>query len=134
MNFTIVEMDRLLAVDALAWSGFNGRIFTPPSSLYLLVTLILLAFLAGAADSMRRASDQTEKIAEVHYGWPVIGNVIGYSKNPISFLRKATAQYGSMFKTDMIFTSVIWLRSPSLNKLYLGTKEVRSNITHNRAC
>ncbi|KAL8908890.1 MAG: hypothetical protein Q9171_005262 [Xanthocarpia ochracea] len=114
-------MDRLLALNALAWSGFNGRIFTSSSSLYLLVPFILGAILG--ATSTRRASDQTEKIAEVHYGWPVMGNVIGYSKNPISFLRKATAQYGSMFKTDMIFTSVIWLRSPSLNKLYLGTKE-----------
>ncbi|KAL8997006.1 MAG: hypothetical protein Q9188_006430 [Gyalolechia gomerana] len=109
-------MDSLPAINALAWCASR-----PPTSLHVLVPILLLATLA--VTSARRASKQSSQILEVHYGWPVVGNVIAYSKNPISFLRKATAQYGNMFKTDMIFTSVIWLRSPKLNKIYLETKE-----------
>ncbi|KAI4168695.1 MAG: hypothetical protein LQ343_006199 [Gyalolechia ehrenbergii] len=109
-------MASLPAINALAWCASR-----PPTWLHVLVPILLLATLA--VTSTRRASKQSSQIPEVHHGWPVVGNVIAYSKNPISFLRKATAQYGNMFKTEMIFTSVIWLRSPKLNKIYLETKE-----------
>lgn len=112
-------MASLPAINALAWCASR-----PPTWLHVLVPILLLATLA--VTSTRRASKQSSQIPEVHHGWPVVGNVIAYSKNPISFLRKATAQYGNMFKTEMIFTSVIWLRSPKLNKIYLETKEVRT--------
>ncbi|KAL8800503.1 MAG: hypothetical protein Q9182_005139 [Xanthomendoza sp. 2 TL-2023] len=117
-------MDSVLAVNALASSLFP--ISTPPASLKLLVPIFLLATLA--VTSTRRAIKQSSQLPKVHYGWPVVGNVIAYSKDPISFLRKATAQYGITFRTDMIFTSVIWLRSPQLNKTYLETKEVRTYL------
>ncbi|KAL8810353.1 MAG: hypothetical protein Q9200_002654 [Gallowayella weberi] len=116
-------MDSLLAVNALA-SSLCPISTTPPASLMslkLLIPFFLLATLA--VTSTRKASKQSGQLPKVRYGWPVVGNVIAYSKNPISFLRKATAQYGTTFRTDMIFTSVIWLRSPQLNKIYLETKE-----------
>lgn len=119
-------MDSLLAVNALAWSAYPIH-----TSLQLLLPIFLLATLA--VTSTRRASKLSSQIPAVHYGWPVVGNVIAYSKDPISFLRKATAQYGHRFRTDMIFTTVIWLRSPKLNKVYLETKEV-SNQFPDRAC
>ncbi|KAL8818971.1 MAG: hypothetical protein Q9223_002512 [Gallowayella weberi] len=122
-------MDSLLAVNALA-SSLCPISTTPPASLMslkLLIPFFLLATLA--VTSTRKASKQSGQLPKVRYGWPVVGNVIAYSKNPISFLRKATAQYGTTFRTDMIFTSVIWLRSPQLNKIYLETKEVRSSCS-----
>ncbi|KAL8695867.1 MAG: hypothetical protein Q9224_003110 [Gallowayella concinna] len=120
-------MDSLLAVNALASSFYP--INTPPVSLKLLVPIFLLATLA--VTSTRRASKRSSQVPKVHYGWPLLGNVIAYSMDPISFLRKATAQYGSTFRTDMIFTTVVWLRSPQLNKIYLETKEVRSDLFSN---
>ncbi|KAL8979850.1 MAG: hypothetical protein Q9205_004919, partial [Flavoplaca limonia] len=79
--------------------------------------LALLRFLTS------RFSKERGNIPDTTYGWPVVGSLLAYSKDPVSYLRKAAAQYGKVFRTNMIFTSVVWLRDPSYNKFYLEVKE-----------
>ncbi|KAL9604066.1 MAG: hypothetical protein Q9179_001989 [Wetmoreana sp. 5 TL-2023] len=110
-------MDILLAANALAWSRFPS----PPTSLNILAPFVLLATLAFTVT--RRISKHSGHVPDVHYGWPIVGNIIGYSKDPVSYLRKARAQHGKIFKTNMLFTNTIWLQNPHLNKVYLETKE-----------
>lgn len=61
----------------------------------------------------------------VAVGLPIVGNLIHYSQNPVSFIESATRQYGPCFAVPMLMGSTVWLRSPQLNKEYLETREVR---------
>lgn len=87
--------------------------------------IYLLALFAVLVIFFTRSSNDTSgKIPSPKYGWPVVGNITTYSKNPVAYLRKATAQYGKVFKVDMLLTKTVWLRGTELNKLYLDTREV----------
>ncbi|KAL8725325.1 MAG: hypothetical protein Q9166_007431 [cf. Caloplaca sp. 2 TL-2023] len=110
-------MDILLPANEVALSHFP----TPLTSFNILVPFVLLAALIVTVT--RRTSKHSGQVSDVHYGWPIVGNAISYSNDPMPYLRKATAQYGKIFKTNMLFTTTIWLRNPHLNKFYLETKE-----------
>lgn len=111
-------MDTLPAANELALSHLP----MPPTTTKILAPFILLASLAITI--AWRHNKQSDQVPDALDGWPVVGNVVAYSNDPVSYLRKATAKYGKLFKTNMIFTSIVWLRDPDLNKLYLETKEV----------
>ena len=113
----------LLTANALALSRL-------PMSLNFNATSIRFAFyilFAGVVVAV--ASNATKKYGKApsaRYGWPVIGNIVSYSKDPVSYLRRATAQYGKIFRVNMILMNTVWLRDIDLNKFYLETKEVSS--------
>lgn len=117
----VYTMYSILAINALAWCAIKA------TSLRVFVPVLLLAALATTLK--KRLSKPSDHIPEVRYGWPIVGNVIAYSKDSVAFLRKATAQHSNIFKMNMIFTTVVWLRSPKYNKIYLETKEVRNCIS-----
>lgn len=92
------------------------------TSFSLVASIILLASLVTTVTS--RFSKERGHIADTTYGWPVVGSLLAYSKDPVSYLRKAAAQYGKVFRANLIFTSVVWLRDPKYNRFYLEVKEV----------
>lgn len=94
-----------------------GRIFV-----YSLLICLLPITVNRITNAVTRASNQPPS---VKYGYPIVGNILSYSKDPVPYLRKATAQFGRVFKVNMIFTHTIWLRGNDLNKFYLDAKEVR---------
>lgn len=91
----------------------------------ILVSSLLICILPvicnRIAKSVTHGSDWTPS---VKYGWPIVGNILFYSRDPVTYLRKASAQFGSVFKVNMLFKHTIWLRGHDLNKVYLDTKEV----------
>ncbi|CAO1600418.1 hypothetical protein XANCAGTX0491_004108 [Xanthoria calcicola] len=91
------------------------------TSFSLVASIILLASLVTTVTS--RFSKERGHIADTTYGWPVVGSLLAYSKDPVSYLRKAAAQYGKVFRANLIFTSVVWLRDPKYNRFYLEVKE-----------
>lgn len=115
----IPKMESLFTANVLA----PLRLITPPTTSFsLLASFVLLATLVITLTS--RFSKERGNIPDTTYGWPVLGSLLAYSKDPVSYLRKAAAQYGKVFRTNMIFTSVVWLRDPSYNRFYLEVKEV----------
>lgn len=115
----IPKMESLFTANVLA----PLRLTTPPTTSFsLLASFVLLATLVITLTS--RFSKERGNIPDTTYGWPVVGSLLAYSKDPVSYLRKAAAQYGKVFRTNMIFTSVVWLRDPSYNRFYLEVKEV----------
>ena len=91
---------------------------TAQPAIYLALFAVLIIFL------LRISKEPSNDIPSPKYGWPIVGNVIAYGKNPVAYLRKATAQCGKVFKVDMLLMKTVWLRSTELNKLYLETREV----------
>ena len=73
-----------------------------------------------------KATKRSEKAPSASYGWPIVGNIVSYSRDPVSFVRKATEQYGKVFNVNMVLMNTVWLRDTTLNKFYLETKEVSS--------
>ena len=111
-------MDILLTANALALSRL-------PKSFPSVTPFVLLATLLFALVS--RFTRKAAKVPRAHDGWPIVGNVLSYSRDPLSYLRKAIAQHGPIFEMNMIFTSTLWLRGTDLNKAYFETREVSLN-------
>ena len=108
-------MDILPTAKALALSRL-------PKSFPSFTTCLLSAIVLFAAVS--RLTRKAEKVPHAHDGWPIVGNILSYSRDPVSYLRKAIAKHGQIFEMNMIFTSTLWLRGTDLNKAYFETKEV----------
>ena len=106
-------MDILPTANVLALSRL-------PKSFALFVLLLLPTLLFAARSRFTKA----KKVPRAHDGWPIVGNILSYSRDPLSYLRKAIAQHGPVFEMNMIFTSTLWLRGTDLNKAYFDTKEV----------
>ena len=68
----------------------------------------------------------SSKLPSVSVGLPIWGNLVQYSKDPVSFIAAATKHYGQCFTVPMLLGRTVWLRSGQLNKEYLETREVRS--------
>ena len=119
LHWSRSKMESLITATVLAPLRVISSLTT---SFSLLASFVLLATLTITVRS--RSSEERGNIADTAYGWPVVGSLLAYSKDPVSYLRKAAAQYGKVFRTNMIFTSVVWLRDPSYNKFYLEVKEV----------
>lgn len=122
-------MDILPTANVLALS----RLFLLPKSFpsvepFVLLLLLLLATLLFAA--LGRSTRKAEKVPRAHDGWPIVGNILSYSRDPLSYLRKAIAQHGPVFEMNMIFTGTLWLRGTDLNKAYFETKEVSLSGVH----
>ena len=111
-------MDILPATNALALSRLVIPMLFP--SLASLVLFLSATLFFAALSRFTRA----EKVPRAHDGWPIVGNVVSYSRDPLSYLRKAIAQHGPVFEVNMIFTSTLWLRGTDLNKTYFEAKEV----------
>lgn len=119
------EADSRIRMESL----FTANVLAPlhlvtsrTTSFSLLASFVLLATLTIIVRS--RFGKERGNIPDTTYGSPVVGSLLAYSKNPVSYLRKAAAQYGKVFRTNMIFTSVVWLRDPNYNRFYLEVKEV----------
>ncbi|KAI4271883.1 MAG: hypothetical protein LQ337_005683 [Flavoplaca oasis] len=118
------EADSRIRMESL----FTANVLAPlhlvtsrTTSFSLLASFVLLATLTIIVRS--RFGKERGNIPDTTYGSPVVGSLLAYSKNPVSYLRKAAAQYGKVFRTNMIFTSVVWLRDPNYNRFYLEVKE-----------
>lgn len=100
-----------------------------PTSLRLAL-YVLLAFLVIAVAG--RFTKRSEKAPSVRYGWPLVGNIVSYSRDPVSYLRKATAEYGKIFKVNMMLMSTVWLRDTKLSRVYLEMKEASCRLSLDR--
>lgn len=116
-------MNILITANALALSHLPVSIGANATPIRL-AFYILFAGLFIAVTS--RATKHAGKAPYVRYGWPVLGNIVGYTRDPVSFVRKATIQYGKVFNVNMILMNTVWLRDLNLNKFYMETKEVSS--------
>ena len=94
-------------------------VFDSPTTAALAVSTVLVLWAA----SQRLLAPKV--YPSVAVGLPIVGNLIHYSQNPVSFIESATRQYGPCFAVPMLMGSTVWLRSPQLNKEYLETREVR---------
>ena len=112
-------MDFFVTANALALSHLPANATSIRLAFYLLFAGLFIAVAS-------KASKQPEKAPSVRYGWPVVGNIVSYTRDPVSFVRKATKQYGKVFNVNMILMSTVWLRDANLNKFYLEAKEVSS--------
>ncbi|KAH8435086.1 uncharacterized protein LDX57_012715 [Aspergillus melleus] len=65
----------------------------------------------------------SSKLPSVSVGLPIWGNLVQYSKDPVSFIAAATKHYGQCFTVPMLLGRTVWLRSGQLNKEYLETRE-----------
>lgn len=131
-------MKILLTTHALALPHLPASISANATSFRLAFYLLLAGLFIAVA---RKTTKQAEKAPSVRYGWPVIGNIINYTRDPVSFVRKAKDRYGKTFNVNMFLMSTVWLQDASLNKLYLETKEVSSppslckvSVCLNRRC
>ncbi len=95
-------------------------IYNSPASATLAVAGLLLAWAV-----VQPLLTPKKGIPSVAAGLPIVGNLIHYSKDPVSFIESATRQYGHCFAVPMLLGRTIWLRSAQLNKEYLETREVR---------
>lgn len=109
----------VLATPLLPQATF-GRIL-----IYSLLFCLLPVTLNKIKNTVTRTFTQPPS---VKYGYPFVGNILSYSQDPVTYLRKATAQFGRIFEVKMILTNTIWLRGNDLNKVYLDAKEVGCSI------
>ena len=116
MNILITAND--LALSHMPMS-FGANATSIRLGFYVLVAGLFFAI-------ANKVTKQSEKAPSVTYGWPIVGNIVSYSKDPVSFVRKATEQYGKVFNVNMMLMNTVWLRDTTLNKFYLETKEVSS--------
>lgn len=100
------------------FSQILQSVFDSPATATLAVAGVLLAW------ALTQRLLAPKGYPSVTVGLPILGNLIHYSKNPVSFIESATRQYGPCFAVPMLLGSTIWLRSPQLNKEYLETREV----------
>jgi sterol 14-demethylase len=95
-------------------------IYNSPASVTLAVAGVLVAWAV-----VQPLLALKKGVPSVAAGLPIVGNLILYSKDPVSFIDRATRQYGHCFAVPMLLGRTVWLRSPQLNKEYLETREVR---------
>ena len=98
---------------------FSNALLHPQKLLYIVILLLSITVYLT-----KRRNHRASNIPGVVSSWPAVGNFCGFLWNPVSFLRDATSKYGGIFRTNLILTDVIWLRSTKLNRIYLETKEV----------
>lgn len=62
-------------------------------------------------------------IPSPNIGLPFIGDALGYAKDPVDFVRRATVKCGQVFRINMILNNIVFLRGTEMNKMYLDTRE-----------
>ena len=117
-------MDTLITTNPLALSRWPLSVHL--TSLRLTLYVLLASLVIAVAGTF---TNRSEKTPSVKYGWPIVGNIVSYTRDPVSYLRKARAQYGKIFKVNMILTRTVWLRDTRLSRVYLETKEVSALST-----
>ena len=125
MNSKTNNMDQFISPKALAASNLDAT-FNHNLIHSTLIRCSLYAVFAGLlVKIVIKITKKSKSVTSARYGWPVIGNIVGYSTNPVFYLRQAAAKYGTVFGVNMLLTNTVWLLDTSLNKIYLEAKEVR---------
>ncbi|KAJ9325560.1 hypothetical protein DTO027B5_6328 [Paecilomyces variotii] len=94
---------------------------TPAITRVVPLGLPLLLVIAISFSVLRKLFQKS--IPTPKFGLPVIGDALAYGKDPITFVRDATAKVGPVFRINMLLNSIIFLRRNDLNKMYLETRE-----------